>query len=153
MKAFNKIENDIRKSSKNFKKPSARNGALKLALWVIRPVQYAITETHMALKKVDANIDAPMEWNAASASSRKQDLVDIEESIEKHTRAIAKLNKQIKKAKSKLNDAKGDKKAKWSKIKRESQEEIESLKAKIGRNQELHASITKKLAKKGLLVD
>jgi len=153
MKVLTKMDRDIRKSHKEFKKPTARAGFGKAMLWILRPIHYTLARGHMALVKFDANTDAPEPSKIAFAEDMKEDLIDIQESISDHSKTLSKVEKELDKAKSKLKDSSGKKRTKRLRRVEDLKKEVRSLKNKIGRNQELHAKLAKKLAKKGLLHD
>ena len=153
MKVFTQTENKINKLNKNFKKPTARGGAWKAILWALRPIHWAFSRLGQNLRKLDANIDAPEKSSIAFAADLRDDLADIQGSISEHAKTLGKLRKQRAKDQEKLKDASGKKRTKLLKRINESKQEIESIKRKIGRNQELHAKISKKLNKLGLLND
>ena len=153
MKLFTQIETDINRNQKNFVKPSATGALWKMLLWVIRPVHYLTVRGHSELCKFDANVDAPEKSKRSFARAEKDDLADIQESIADFSKDLRKLNDSLVKAQAKVANKTGKKRTKAMRKITEITESISSVTRKIGQNQELHAKISKKLNKKGLLFE
>ncbi len=135
----------------NFAKPSATNALLKMILWALRPVHYVTVRGHANLCKFDANIDAPEKSKVSFANDQRDDLADIQESISILSKEEGKIQSSIIKVKAKIDAKSGKKQAKAKRQLTELQESLASCIRKIGQNQELHESISKKLNKQGLL--